>query len=37
MGYREDGNFGFNDNFPTGGGIKNPAFTYPTRSIRFLM
>ena len=36
MGYREDGNFGFNDKFPTGGGIENPAFTYPTRSIRFL-
>ena len=36
MGYREDGSFGFIDDFPTGGGIENPAFTYPTRSIRFL-
>jgi len=36
MGYREDGMFGFVDQYPIGSGITNPSFTYPTRSIRFL-
>ena len=36
MGYREDGNFGFIDQYPISSGITNPDFTYPTRSIRFL-
>lgn len=36
MGYREDGNFGFIDQYPISSGITNPNFTYPTRGIRFL-
>ena len=36
MGYREDGNFGFIDQYPISSGITNPTFTYPTRGIRFL-
>ena len=36
MGYREDGMFGFVDQYPISSGITNPTFTYPTRGIRFL-
>lgn len=36
MGYREDGMFGFVDQYPVSSGITNPTFTYPTRGIRFL-
>jgi len=38
MGYREDGNFGINraNESVSNGGIENPPFIYPSRSIRFL-